>query len=72
MKTIRDLFMEIARSLFMKIRVSRMGITAGIMAEIRRGSPMGTEMQVSHTVARVRRMVRKLRIILHGRNRKNR
>ena len=37
-----------------------------------RGSPMGTEMQVSHTVARVRRMVRKLRIILHGRNRKNR
>ena len=72
MKTIRGRFMEIARSLFMKIRVSRMGITAGIMAEIRRGSPMGTEMQVSHTVARVRRMVRKLRIILHGRNRKNR
>ena len=72
METIRGLFMEIARSLFMKIRVSRMGITAGIMAEIRRGSSMGTEMQVSHTVARVRRMVRKLRIILHGRNRKNR
>ena len=33
MKTIRDLFMEIARSLFMKIRVSRMGITAGILAD---------------------------------------